>query len=218
MNSRRPVIPQFSRERRCFLRSTSVALALLPAASLAQPAWSGTTNQQNNRCGGKAHTYLCLHTAGVEPSSADRIIEIGAIRDDSGISNFFHSYVNPQESVTHDNLLTCGITPAFLSEQPKFGDIAIELARFIAGSRLVLLNPSTDLPPLLREFAAAGFQTGALKLAEVIDVVTLADRAGLTVETLPALCQQLGLVPDYCEGQIAFMDALALREVYWEIE
>jgi DNA polymerase III subunit epsilon len=83
---------------------------------------------------------LDTETTGLDPIQGHRIIEIGCIevlgRKKTG--NIFHRYVNPERHVPDEAFRIHGLSTEFLKDKPKFAEIAVEFADFIAGSTLVI--------------------------------------------------------------------------------
>jgi len=72
---------------------------------------------------------LDTETTGLEVELGHRIIEIGCIELASRrrTGRTFHRYLRPERAIDVAALRMHGITAEFLSEQPRFGDIADEL-------------------------------------------------------------------------------------------
>ena len=69
---------------------------------------------------------LDTETTGISIKEGHRIVEIGCIELDNLIptKNKFHYYLNPERASSLEALKVHGLTPEFLSDKPKFKDIA----------------------------------------------------------------------------------------------
>lgn len=86
-----------------------------------------------------------LETTGAK-APPSRVTEIGAYRVRStGISDEFHSLVNPQMPIPRFITSLTGIDDAMVADAPLFGEIAVQLLEFIGGSVIVAHNARFDL-------------------------------------------------------------------------
>ena len=69
---------------------------------------------------------LDTETTGLYANNGDRIIEIGCVEVLSRhvTENHFHQYINPERDSHPDALAVHGLTTEFLSDKPKFAEIA----------------------------------------------------------------------------------------------
>ncbi|MBN1756024.1 3'-5' exoribonuclease [bacterium] len=94
------------------------------------------------------YTIFDLETTGMHPKEGDEIIEIGAVRMNSGklsASKTFSSLVNPQKPVSYKVCLKNGIDSRMVQEAPTIEDILPEFIKFIGDSVLVAQNIAFDL-------------------------------------------------------------------------
>ena len=90
---------------------------------------------------------LDTETTGLDPNQGHRIIEIAAIEmiNRRLTGNHFHRYLNPERDIDAGAMQVHGITPEFLQDKPRFGDIAQEFATFIHGAELIIHNAPFDV-------------------------------------------------------------------------
>ncbi len=71
---------------------------------------------------------LDTETTGLNPRTGDRILEIGAVELNNRMltGNNFHHYINPERDSEEGALAVHGLTTEFLSDKPKFAEIAEE--------------------------------------------------------------------------------------------
>jgi len=86
-------------------------------------------------------------TTGLEAKEGHRIIEIGCVElvDRKITGRQFHYYINPEREVEKESLEIHGLTNEFLSDKPKFAEVAEELFEFIKGSELIAHNAPFDV-------------------------------------------------------------------------
>jgi DNA polymerase-3 subunit epsilon len=90
---------------------------------------------------------LDTETTGLDFANGDKIVEIGIVELENHIEtgNFFHYYLNPERASSLEALKVHGLTQEFLSDKPKFEEIADEFIKFIGTSKIVIHNASFDI-------------------------------------------------------------------------
>ena len=160
---------------------------------------------------------LDTETTGLEHRNGHRIIEIGCVemieRRLTGRS--YHVYLNPEREIEAGALEIHGISNEFLSDKPRFSDIADELIEFIRESELLIHNASFDVGFLNAELALMESDVRVESIARVLDTLALArelhpgQRAGLD-----ALCKRYEVDNSGRDLHGALLDAELLAEVY----
>ena len=76
-----------------------------------------------------------------------RIVEIGCVELVNRMStgNNLHIYLNPDRESDPEALAVHGLTTEFLSDKPRFADVADEFVKFIAGAELIAHNAAFDV-------------------------------------------------------------------------
>ena len=160
--------------------------------------------------------FLDTETTGLDAASGDRIVEVGCIemvnRRLSGRT--LHRYINPERASHPEAQRVHGLTEKFLSDKPRFAQVADELLEFISGAELIIHNAAFDV----------GFLNAELKrLARppVAEVATIRDSLTLAREMFPgkansldALCKRLEVDNTQRTLHGALMDAGLLAQVY----
>jgi DNA polymerase-3 subunit epsilon len=158
---------------------------------------------------------LDTETTGLDPSSGDRVVEIGCIEalNHMPTGEFFHCYVNPERDMPEGAFAVHGLSSEFLSDKPKFAEIADGFLEFIGEAPLVIHNAEFDLRFLDAELALIG--KAAIERARSVDTVALARRRypGAQV-SLDALCRRFEIDLTRREKHGALLDAELLAEVY----
>ena len=71
---------------------------------------------------------LDTETTGLDPYDGHRIVEIGAVELFNHVptGNVYHQYINPVRKMPEQAFAVHGLSDKFLSDKPKFVDIATE--------------------------------------------------------------------------------------------
>jgi DNA polymerase-3 subunit epsilon len=161
---------------------------------------------------------LDTETTGLDFSGGDRIVEIGIVELENHIEtgNFFHHYLNPEKESSLEALKVHGLTTEFLSDKPKFADVADELIKFIGDSIIVIHNASFDIGFLNAELKNCNMP--AINEVNIIDTIILAKNKfrGQSI-SLDSLCRKYNI--DFSNREIhgALKDAKLLALVYLEL-
>ena len=158
---------------------------------------------------------LDTETTGLDPSSGDRIVEIGCIEVHNHMptGEVFHCYVNPERDMPEGAFAVHGLSSEFLSEKPKFAEVADQFLEFIGDAPLVIHNAEFDLRFLDAELALIG--KAAIERERSIDTVALARRRFPGAQAnLDALCRRFEIDLTRREKHGALLDAELLAEVY----
>ena len=138
---------------------------------------------------------LDTETTGLSPSEGHRVIEIGAVEllNRRLTGQHFHHYLQPDRKIDPGAEEVHGISNEFLTDKPRFGDVAAEFLDFIAGAELVIHNASFDVGFLNAELAR--LESGDFQridaVCTVLDTLPLARRLHPGQRnTLDALCRR----------------------------
>lgn len=160
---------------------------------------------------------LDTETTGLNARSGDRIIEIGCVEivNRRLTGNNFHSYINPERDSEEGALAVHGLTTEFLSDKPKFAEIANELRDYVKDAEIIIHNAPFDLGFLDAEFDRLGFSPFAEHVAMVTDTLVQAKEMHPGKRnSLDALCDRYGVSNAHRALHGALLDAELLAEVY----
>ena len=160
---------------------------------------------------------LDTETTGLNPRTGDRIIEIGCVELVSRrlTGNNFHRYINPERESEEGALAVHGLTAEFLSDKPKFAEIAAELRDYICGAEVIIHNAPFDVGFLDAEFGRLGVPTFAQHVGRIIDTLVQAKEMHPGKRnSLDALCDRYGISNAHRTLHGALLDAELLAEVY----
>ena len=100
---------------------------------------------------------LDTETTGLNAKLGDRVIEIGCIelRSRRVTDRHFHIYLNPERDIDEGAAKVHGLTREFLSDKPRFADVAKDFLDYVRDAELVIHNAEFDVEFLDRELALA---------------------------------------------------------------
>jgi DNA polymerase III subunit epsilon len=160
---------------------------------------------------------LDTETTGIDPRAGNRIIEIGCVEmlNRQLTGNNFHYYVNPERDSEEGALAVHGLTTEFLSDKPKFADIANEFREYVADAEVIIHNAPFDIGFLNAEFDRIGIPKFETHIAGVIDTLVMAKQLYPGKRnSLDALCDRYGISNAHRTLHGALLDSELLAEVY----
>ncbi|MCL1902778.1 MAG: exonuclease domain-containing protein [Alphaproteobacteria bacterium] len=163
-----------------------------------------------------------LETTGFDYAKGERIIEIGAVEivDGKLTHNTFHSYINPDGKIVSPNAyLVHKLSNEFLSDKPKFKDIAPKLLEFLGDARVVAHNGfDFDFPFINHELIQMGLPPIPRESQEDSIVIARHKIFGPKEYTLDALAKWFGVsLAARADAHGALIDAEILAHVYLEL-
>ncbi|HYD79148.1 MAG TPA: DNA polymerase III subunit epsilon [Paucimonas sp.] len=160
---------------------------------------------------------LDTETTGIDPRAGNRIIEIGCVEmlNRQLTGNNFHYYINPERDSEEGALAVHGLTTEFLSDKPKFAEIANEFRDYIAGAEIIIHNAPFDVGFLNAEFERLGAPRFEEQIAGIIDTLVMAKSMYPGKRnSLDALCDRYGISNAHRTLHGALLDSELLAEVY----
>ena len=156
-------------------------------------------------------------TTGLDPAQGHRIVEIGCVElvNRMATGNNLHIYLNPNRDSDPEALAVHGLTTEFLSDKPRFAEVADEFVKFIQGAELIAHNAAFDVKFFNAELA----KTGRGVITEYCDTVTdsLLHARSLFPgkrNSLDALCDRFGISNAHRTLHGALLDSQLLAEVW----
>ena len=82
---------------------------------------------------------LDTETTGLSTAQKHRIVEVGCVELNNQIATgkIFHTYLNPQRSVSEEAFKVHGYTDDFLSDKKNFEEIVEDFLSFISGKKII---------------------------------------------------------------------------------
>ena len=161
---------------------------------------------------------LDTETTGLDPANGHRIVEVACLELLNHIptGRNYQSYVNPERDVPADAAAVHGLSAEFLSDKPRFAEIADELLRFIADAPLVIHNAEFDVRFLNAEFERLA--RPPLPGERVVDTALIArQKFPGAPASLDALCRRFAIDNSARTKHGALLDSELLADVYLEL-
>ena len=158
---------------------------------------------------------LDTETTGLSTAEKHKIVEIGCLElnDQIPTNNIFHTYINPQRTVSDDAYKVHGYTNKFLSEQKTFAEISDDFLNFIKDKKLVIHNAPFDLSFLNYELKLLNKKP--IDIKNVVDTLQIArSKYPGAQNSLDALCKRFNVDNSRREKHNALIDCHLLKEVY----
>jgi len=161
--------------------------------------------------------FFDTETTGLDPDKGDRLVEIGCVEmvNRQLTGNHLHLYVNPERSMPEEAFKVHGLSEAFLSDKPRFAEVADRFLDFVRGAELVIHNAAFDVGFVNAELKR--LRRGALTdhVAGVRDTLLMArDLFPGKANSLDALCRRLEVDNTKRVLHGALLDAELLADVY----
>lgn len=161
---------------------------------------------------------LDTETTGLDPSQGHRIIEIGCreIIDRRLTDGYFHHYLQPEQAIDPGAMAVHGITNEFLTDKPRFADIAGDFVAFVRDAEVIIHNAPFDVGFLDHELRRLGGGWGRLQdYCRILDTLILArQRHPGQKNSLDALCKRYKVDNSRRDLHGALLDAEILAELY----
>ena len=161
---------------------------------------------------------LDTETTGLDPTTGDRIVEIGAVEllNHLPTGKTFHKYLNPERNMPEEAQAVHGLTEEFLKDKPVFSQIVDDFLTFIKDSKLVIHNASFDMKFINAELVLVGKTTLPIDIA--IDTLGIARKKYPgSPASLDALCRRFNIDNSARTLHGALLDSEILAEVYLEL-
>lgn len=161
---------------------------------------------------------LDTETTGLEPANGHRIVEVACLElvNHLPTGRSFQRYVNPERDMPAEAFGVHGLSAEFLSDKPRFADIANVLLEFIGESPLVIHNAEFDMRFLNAELEKV--ERAVLTPDRVIDTLQIArQKFPGAPASLDALCRRFAIDNSAREKHGALLDVELLADVYLEL-
>ena len=156
-------------------------------------------------------------TTGLSAENGDRILEIGCVellhRKLTG--RRLHLYINPERDSEEGALRVHGLTTEFLSDKPKFAEVADQILDFMRDAEIIIHNAAFDVGFINKELERLNLPPLASHVAGIVDTLALAkEMFPGKRNSLDALCDRLGVDNSARTLHGALLDAELLADVY----
>ena len=161
---------------------------------------------------------LDTETTGLDPATGHRIVEIACFEliNHLPTGRSYQRYINPERDIPADAIAVHGLTAEFLTDKPRFAEIADELLAFIDGAPLVIHNSEFDVRFLNAEFQR--LERVPLDGNRIVDTLQMArQKFPGAPASLDALCRRFGIDNSTRSRHGALLDTELLADVYLEL-
>jgi DNA polymerase-3 subunit epsilon len=161
---------------------------------------------------------LDTETTGLDPYDGHRIVEIGAVELFNHVptGNVYHQYINPVRKMPEQAFAVHGLSEEFLSDKPKFVDIASEFLDFIGSEKLIIHNASFDMKFINYELSK--IKRGEVSYDRAVDTLAIARKKFPgSPASLDSLCRRFKIDNSARVMHGALLDSQILSEVYLEL-
>ncbi|OZI40844.1 DNA polymerase III subunit epsilon [Bordetella genomosp. 1] len=156
-------------------------------------------------------------TTGLDPNQGHRIVEIGCVEIVNRMTtgNTLHIYLNPDRDSDPEALAVHGLTTEFLSDKPRFAEVADQFLAFIEGAELIAHNAAFDVKFFNAELERVGKGPIASYCATITDSLMHARTLFPGKRnSLDALCDRFGISNAHRTLHGALLDSQLLGEVW----
>ncbi len=153
----------------------------------------------------------------MNPHTGDRVIEIGCVEiiNRKLTGNNFHVYVNPERDSDPRALEVHGLTTEFLSDKPKFSEVAASLIEYLQGAELIIHNAPFDMGFLDVEYTRLNLPSLTSQVSNVVDTLLKAKELHPGKRnSLDALCDRYSVSNAHRKLHGALLDSELLADVY----
>ena len=161
---------------------------------------------------------LDTETTGLDPQDGHRIVEIGAVELYNHVptGNEYHQYINPIISMPDQAFAIHGLSDEFLSDKPKFSEIANEFLDFIGSAKLVIHNAAFDIKFINAELK--NIEKEEITFDRATDTLAIARKKFPgSPASLDSLCRRFKIDNSARVVHGALLDSQILAEVYLEL-
>ena len=161
---------------------------------------------------------LDTETTGLDPQDGHRIVEIGAVELHNHVptGNVYHQYINPLITMPDQAFAIHGLSDIFLSDKPKFSEIAKEFLDFIGSAKLVIHNAAFDIKFINAELKSIDEEE--ITFDRATDTLAIARKKFPgSPASLDSLCRRFKIDNSARVVHGALLDSQILAEVYLEL-
>lgn len=156
-------------------------------------------------------------TTGLDPRDGHRIVEIAGVEmvNRKLTGKHLHLYLNPDRDSDPEALQVHGLTTEFLSQYPRFPEVAKEMVEFVNGAEIIIHNASFDVRFLDAELDKAGLKAFSTYCDSITDSLLYARELHPGKRnSLDALCERYGISNAHRTLHGALLDSELLADVW----
>ncbi|NYT65756.1 DNA polymerase III subunit epsilon [Alcaligenaceae bacterium] len=160
---------------------------------------------------------LDTETTGLDPAQGHRMVEVACVElvNRRLTGRHLHLYLNPDRDSDPEALAVHGLTTQFLSEHPRFNEVAQEFIDYVKGAEVIIHNAAFDTKFLNAELNRIG-QPNFDQLCEKVtcSLVHAREIHPGKRNSLDALCDRYGISNAHRVLHGALLDSELLADVW----
>lgn len=160
---------------------------------------------------------LDTETTGLDPAQGHRMVEVACVEliNRRLTGRHLHLYLNPDRDSDPEALAVHGLTTQFLSEHPRFNEVAQEFIDYVQGAEVIIHNAAFDTKFLNAELNRIG-QPDFDQLCEKVtcSLVYAREIHPGKRNSLDALCDRYGISNAHRVLHGALLDSELLADVW----
>ncbi len=160
---------------------------------------------------------LDTETTGLDPAHGHRVVELACVEmvNRSLTGSHLHLYLNPDRDSDPEALAVHGLTTDFLSNHPRFEEVAQQFVDFIRGGELIIHNAAFDTRFLNAELERIGLPRVESLCEKITDSLLYARELHPGKRnSLDALCDRYGISNAHRTLHGALLDSELLADVW----
>lgn len=160
---------------------------------------------------------LDTETTGLDPAEGHRMVEVAGVEllNRRLTGRHLHLYLNPDRDSDPEALAVHGLTTEFLSQHPRFEEVAQQLVDFVKGAEIIIHNAPFDVRFLDAELQRAGIPEFETLCGKVTDSLVYAREIHPGKRnSLDALCDRYGISNAHRTLHGALLDSELLADVW----
>ena len=160
---------------------------------------------------------LDTETTGLDPGQGHRIVELACVELENRAltGNHLHFYLNPDRDSDPEALAVHGLTTEFLSDHPRFHEVAQQFIEYVQGAEVIIHNAAFDVKFLNAELDRVGLAPFHQHCAGITDSLLHARELHPGKRnSLDALCERYGISNAHRTLHGALLDSELLADVW----
>ena len=160
---------------------------------------------------------LDTETTGLDPADGHRMVEVACVElvNRRLTGRHLHLYLNPDRDSDPEALAVHGLTTEFLSQHPRFDEVAHQLVDYVKGADVIIHNAPFDTRFLNAELTRIGLPVFESLCDKVTDSLSYAREIHPGKRnSLDALCDRYGISNAHRTLHGALLDSELLADVW----
>lgn len=160
---------------------------------------------------------LDTETTGLDPNDGHRMVEVACVElvNRRLTGRHLHLYLNPDRDSDPEALAIHGLTTEFLSQYPRFDEVAHQFVEYVKGAEVIIHNAPFDTRFLNAELTRVGLPAFNTLCTKITDSLVYAREIHPGKRnSLDALCDRYGISNAHRTLHGALLDSELLADVW----